>query len=193
MGRDVERRDTDIGSGETRRYVGMRQRTRNGHAFQSCGGLPNATELGTVSDQHGLDISAATRTQLAYRFDEMYRAVPRAKRADEDQQPCLLGVGRTEPCRVAPGWNRSVSAPHSVSSTRVAGTSAGKNPGARRHDEIGRTALPVTPATERLDDHHAVDPWLDRTRMVDDRGIHFEHGDRARSPAQQASPSPPKL
>ena len=59
------------------------------------------------------------------------------------------------------------------------GNTVGNDSGARRHDEVGRAALPVAPPAERLHDQHAIEPLLGRARMVDDRRIHFEHGQGA--------------
>src|SRR5688572_19758462 len=111
MGRDVEWRHTDIGSGETRRYVAMRQRTRNGHAFKSCGRLPDATEHRAIADEHRFHISAALRTQLAYGFDEMYRAMPRAKCADEDRNRVSLMARERNPSMSSGMEPIGVSAP----------------------------------------------------------------------------------
>ncbi len=78
-----------------------------------CGALRARTSSGPVADQHGLDVASASRAQRPHRLDEVHRAVPRAKRPDEDHDG-VAGCRANGTGPGAPGRNRSVSAPHSV-------------------------------------------------------------------------------
>ena len=48
-----------------------------------------------------------------------------------------------------------------------------------RDDQISVPALPFSPAAHRLDEERAIDDPLQRPRIIDDRRIHLENGERA--------------
>ena len=50
---------------------------------------------------------------------------------------------------------------------------------ARSDDHIRVPALPFSPAAHRLDEERAIDEPLQRPRIIDDRRIHLENGERA--------------
>ena len=50
---------------------------------------------------------------------------------------------------------------------------------ARSDDQIGVPALPLSPAAHRLDEERAIDDPFQRPRIIDDRRIHLEDGERA--------------
>ena len=115
--------------------------------------------LRAVAEEHGAKGVEPALVQLPDRVDQLDGAVPRAEGAREhrDDRARLL---RERHRPAAPGVNRSVSAPHSISITRRARQPRRQDRHAWRHDESRLIQLPLAPAAHRLDDERAIQPGL---------------------------------
>ena len=125
MSGHVEWRDADVRRGQTRRHRLMTHRASAGDPLEACRRLPHRSQFGSVADQHSRHVPTAAAREFAHRLDEMDCTMPGPERAGKHRDD-LAGPSRgngTVPS--TPGRKRSVSAPHSTSSTRSGPTDGG--------------------------------------------------------------------
>ena len=178
VGSNVEWRDADVGGRKDRRNVFMRHGTNECNAVEAGSGVAHTRQFRAAADEHRLDIVPATRAKTANRIDQLNCAVPLAKGTCKDRDGVAVAAGE----RYGPGGARAkascISSPFGKQDLRRRHMCR-DNFGAGRHDHIGLPALPVAPTAHRFDDERAVDHSLPRSRMIDDRCIYLEYGERA--------------